>query len=102
MAFHLYRLARPTDDFSNGQPLGSFEVFDDALAARDVDTIELFAQTNAGQVLYAHHLILGPGPVGTSAHPVSTAIERAAVSVADEVAEARDWLDAIHARSSTR
>jgi hypothetical protein len=95
--YQLYRLAQPTDDVTDGVLLGTFDGFDEALAARDADTVELFSATGPGQVLHAHHQILGPGILGPiTAHPVITEIERSASCDPRDVAEARAWLATIH------
>jgi hypothetical protein len=98
MSYRLYRLAQGSDDLtSDGVLLGTFENFELALAARDEDTVRLFAVTGAGQVLHAHHQILGPGARGpVTAHPVVTEIERSAACDLREVADARVWLESIH------
>jgi hypothetical protein len=97
MTYRLYRLAKPNDNPADGILLGSFPAFDDALAARDDDTVELFAVTGPGELLSAHHQILGPGALGpATVHPVSTEIERATPTGRNDVADAREWLRAIH------
>jgi hypothetical protein len=97
MTYRLYRLAQPLDDIADGTLLGSFPDFDAALAARDEDTVELFAVTGPGELLSAHHQILGPGALGpATVHPVSTEIERATPTSRHELAETRAWLGAIH------
>jgi hypothetical protein len=92
MTYRLYRLAQPGDDIADGTLLGSFSLFDDALAARDADTVDLFAVTGAGEVLHAHHQIVGPASV----HPVSTAIERPTPAGRQDIVDIRDWLGRIH------
>jgi hypothetical protein len=97
MTYRLYRLAQPCDDIAEATLLGSFAGFDDALAARDEDTVELFAVTGPGAVLSAHHQILGPGVLGpATVHPVNTQIERATPASREQIAETRAWLRAIH------
>jgi hypothetical protein len=97
MTYQLYRLADTSDDLADAIPLGAFEGFEDALAARDEDTVRLFARTLPGQVLVVHHDILGPGIDGPwTAHPVSSAIERRSRYGVDEVADVRGWLARIH------
>jgi hypothetical protein len=97
MTYRLYRLAQPCDNIADGILLGSFPDFDEALAARDEDTVELFALTGPGELLSAHHQILGPGGQGpTTVHPVSSEIERGTPTCREEIVETRAWLRAIH------
>jgi hypothetical protein len=97
MPYTLYRVADPTDDPTTGTRLGRFATFEDALEARDDDTGRLFASTGPGQVLVAHHQIVGPGVLGdATAHPVSTGLPRSASPTDSEVAETRRWLTEIH------
>jgi hypothetical protein len=97
MTYTLYRVADPSDDPTAGMRLGRYARFEDALEARDDDTARLFAATGPGQILVAHHQIVGPGALGeTTAHPVSTGLPRSGAPTDEEVADARRWLEEIH------
>ncbi|HVV74640.1 MAG TPA: hypothetical protein VHC43_01285 [Mycobacteriales bacterium] len=97
MSYTLYRVADPAADPRAGIRLGRYATFEAALAARDDDTARLFAVTGAGQVLVAHHQIVGPGTLGAStAHPVSTGLPRSGSPTDTEVSDARRWLAEIH------
>lgn len=97
MTYRLYRLTNAQDPARDGLLLGSFADFDTALAARDEDTVRLFSITGPGQIMQAHHRILGPGAQGAATeHPVSTEIERALTAGDQQLAETRAWLTAIH------
>jgi hypothetical protein len=99
MTYRLYRLTRANGPLAEGMLLGSFNGFDEALAARDADTVELFSWTRAGQVLQAHHQILGPGSRGpATVHPVSTEIVRSPRGDPADITDAQAWLAAIHGR----
>jgi hypothetical protein len=98
MTYRLYRLAETGDSAADAMYLGRFADFEAALAARDEDTVRLFAGTRAGDVLVVHHDIRGPGAEGRhTRHPVSTAIERRDPRNDQELHDIRDWLQRIHA-----
>jgi predicted DNA-binding protein with PD1-like motif len=93
MTYQLYRLAESNGAHTDALLLGAYDDFDEALAARDQDTVLLFAITSPGEVMAVHHDIVGPGADGPfTAHPVSTAVERTGVAGVDEVEEIRGWL----------
>ena len=98
MSYQLFRCVDLAADRSEAVQLGTYTEFTAALAARDEDTVALFATTGAGMVMLVRHDIVGPGAHGPSTiHPVTTAVERRSSADLDEVAEVRDWLNHIHA-----
>jgi hypothetical protein len=97
MTYRLYRLELPGDDLDAAMLLGSYEEFEVALAARDTDTAWLFGATAPGELLHAHHQILGPGTHGlATAHPVSSELQRPNPAARRDVTDAHEWLTAIH------
>lgn len=98
MSYQLIRRIDVAADRSEALLLGTYEEFTAALAARDEDTVALFAATAEGEVMLVRHDIVGPGAHGPSTtHPMTTAVERRGLTDVDEVAEVRDWLTHIHA-----
>jgi hypothetical protein len=98
MSYQLYRLA---DADPGSLLLGSYEAFEDALTARDEDTVRLFAATSPGDLMLVRHDIIGPGAHGPATlHPVTTAVERRSPADLDEVDDVRGWLARIHAVTS--
>jgi hypothetical protein len=97
MTYQLYRLTRPGDDVEDATLLGTYDHFDEALAARDTDTAWLFGSTEPGELLQAHHQILGPGLLGpATAHPISTEVERPNPASLHDVRDTHEWLTQIH------
>jgi hypothetical protein len=98
MSYQLYRRA---DADAGSLLLGRYEAFEDALAARDEDTVRLFAATSPGEVMLVRHDIIGPGEDGPATlHPVTTAVERRSPAELNEVEDVRGWLARIHATTS--
>lgn len=98
MSYQLYRRVDSAAASPDPVLLGVYEDFVAALAARDEDTIALFAATAEAEVMLVRHDIVGPGVHGPSTiHPVTTAVERRSSADLDEVAEVRGWLTRIHA-----
>jgi hypothetical protein len=98
MGYLLYRLADVVDRAAGSVLLGDYEAFEDALSARDEDTVRLFAATSPGEVMLVRHDIVGPGANGPATfHPVTTAVERDGRTDRSEIDEVRGWLTRIHA-----
>jgi hypothetical protein len=98
MSYQLYRRTDGIDSDAGSVLLGQYADFEEALTARDEDTVRLFETTMPGEVMMVRHDIVGPGASGpTSFHPVTTAIERRTLNDAAEIDEVRGWLKRIHA-----
>jgi hypothetical protein len=98
MGYQLYRRTDGIDHDAGSVLLGHYDDFDDALTARDEDTVRLFETTAAGEVMMVRHDIVGHGASGpVSCHPVTTAIERRTAGDPAEVEDIRGWLKRIHA-----
>jgi transketolase len=96
-----YQLYRRVDAAPGSLLLGSYVAFEDALVARDEDTVRLFAATSPGEVMLVRHDIIGPGEDGPATlHPVTTAVERRSPADLKEVDDVRGWLARIHAMTS--
>jgi hypothetical protein len=101
MSYQLYRRVDSAGTSPDAVLLGAYEDFVAALAARDADTVALFAATPTGVVMLVRHDIVGPGAHGPSTiHPVTTAAERRDVRELDAIDEMRDWLEHIHATAN--
>lgn len=98
MTYRLYRLADVASSGDDDLLLGVYEDFEDALAARDEDTVQVFAATLAGEVMTVRHDIVGPGAQGpATSHPATTAVQRRGSGDPAELEEVRGWLARIHA-----
>jgi hypothetical protein len=97
MSYQLYRRDDASNDDEGSVLLGVYGLFEDALAARDDDTVRVFASTSPGEVMVVRHDIVGPGADGPATlHPVTTAVERQRFSDPVELDEIRGWLSRIH------
>src|SRR3954452_11355703 len=77
MVYLLYRVPGPGT--RDGQLLGEYACFDDALLARDEDVIVLLGEREGGRTLACHHIV-GPGGQGPpTAHEVTSAVGRVSV-----------------------
>jgi hypothetical protein len=103
MGYQLYRLVDVVDEETGSELLGVYEAFEDALTARDEDTIRIFETTSRGEVMLVRHDIVGPGADGSATcHPVTTAVERKTLGDPAEIADVRGWLSRIHASTGRR
>ncbi len=99
MAYRLYRVGSPGQDPADGELIGIFDEFDQALEARDDDAVALLASVGGSPMLACHHIV-GPGLDGRdTAHAVTSSLGVDAPTDPGTLEDARAWLR--HIRSSS-
>jgi hypothetical protein len=96
--YRLYRLAAPCDDPIDGDLLGVFDTFTDALDARDDDAVTLLESLD-GHPMLACHTIVGPGAGGElTSHPVTSSLgdDQRGEPLQERLEQTRHWLRQVH------